>query len=103
MTDRVCDREEPHAPHSWGDLEWCPGGVLEIRPDYLIREERWTPIDESGQRWTPRSKEAAMDCMESWPAGGVYSNGEPWHGVVRVVKEIRYVTEWTEESGGEAP
>lgn len=57
-------------------------------------EERWVPITESGERWTPRDKAKAEDCLRTYPAGGAYLNGEPWDGVTHIVREVRYVTEW---------
>lgn len=61
----------------------------------LIREDRWIPVSESGDRWAPRSLEAAQEAMAEYPAGGTYTTGEPWDGIVRIEHEVRYVTEWT--------
>ena len=60
----------------------------------LIREERWVPVSESGDRWVGRSKESAERDMAMWPAGGGYADGEPWDGITHIEHEIRYVTEW---------
>lgn len=62
----------------------------------MTKEERWVPIAESGARWAPRSKEAAEACLRDYPAGGQYTDGEPWDGVTHIVHEVRYVTEWRE-------
>jgi hypothetical protein len=65
-----------------------------VEKDALIREERWVPVAESGERWAPRDKDSAFRCMETHPAGGHYVDGAPWDGVTRIEHEIRYVTEW---------
>lgn len=60
----------------------------------LAVEERWVPIDENGERWAPRDREAAEIDMDHCPVGGTYGDGAPMPGIVRVVKEVRRVTPW---------
>ena len=60
----------------------------------LIREERWVPVTESGERWKGRTREAALRDLADWPAGGCYLDGEPYDGVSHIEREVRYVTEW---------
>lgn len=61
------------------------------------REERFVPITEMGDRWTGRSLEAAEQAMRDYPVGGKWLSGEEWDGIVRIVREVRYVTEWAVE------
>ena len=60
----------------------------------LIREERWVPVTESGDRWAGRSRESALRDLADWPAGGRYLDGDPYDGVTHIECEVRYVTEW---------
>lgn len=62
-----------------------------------VREERWVPITEMGDRWAPRSREEAEKAMRETPVGGKWLTGEEWDGIERIDREVRYVTEWTEE------
>ena len=60
----------------------------------MIREERWVPVTESGDRWAPRSKESAQAALRDYPVGGAFSDGAVWDGVERIVYEVRYVSPW---------
>lgn len=35
--------------------------------------------------------------MRDYPVGGEFSTGDEWDGIARIVREVRYVTEWKEE------
>lgn len=76
----------------------------DVENDVPIREERWVPVTESGERWVGRDKEAAFRCLETHPVGGRYLDGAPWDGVTHIEREVRYVTEWriNPPGGGDA-
>ena len=71
------------------------------RPDraWWTLEERFVPVTESGERWAPRDAESAADALHSYPHGGTYLDGTPYDGVTHVLRETRYVTEWTNGEG----
>lgn len=59
-----------------------------------LREERWVPVTQDGDRWAGRSKEEAEAAMRDFPAGGRYLDGSDWDGITHIEHEVRYVTEW---------
>lgn len=54
--------------------------------------ERWVPVTRSGERWAPRRtrEEAEAVRRASWPKTG----RREWDGVVEIVHETRWVSEW---------
>jgi hypothetical protein len=68
----------------------------ELAPD-LRKEERWVPITETGARWVGRSKAEATKDMAEWPAGSTYSDGAFGDGIVEIVRETRWVSDWAED------
>lgn len=60
----------------------------------LVREERWVPVHECGERWAGRSKESAERAMLAYPVGYCYSDGAFAGGITHIEREVRYVTEW---------
>jgi hypothetical protein len=72
--------------------------VNDIEPAGVEEFDEYAPVCESGAMWQPRSKEEAAACLEGFPAGGTYTDGDPFDGITHIVK--RYVRiergEWVE-------
>ena len=91
--------------HPWGsDLPYPFSEYVErIAPvaasavlDALGQEERFVPVAESGERWAPRSREAAECAMRGWPSGGTWEGSDdPYDGITHIAREVRIGTTWT--------
>lgn len=78
------------------ELSDALAGVL-VSELKLTREEQSVPIDPNEGRWTPRTREAAEDCLRRYPPDALWPGTDDPCGLLRVDHEYRYVTDWAPE------
>ncbi|AER49496.1 hypothetical protein SG4_86 [Mycobacterium phage SG4] len=77
-----------HAEHVAEEIDKALGG--------LTREEQWVPVEESGDRWTGRSREAAEANLKVFSVTGICHDPADDSPLVRIEHEARWVSGWSE-------
>ncbi|QGH79216.1 hypothetical protein SEA_FLATHEAD_85 [Mycobacterium phage Flathead] len=77
-----------HTAHVASEVDKALGG--------LTREEQWVPVEESGDRWTGRSREAAEANLKVFSVTGICHDPEADSPLARIEHEARWVSGWSE-------
>ncbi|QPO16674.1 hypothetical protein SEA_KASHFLOW_66 [Mycobacterium phage KashFlow] len=77
-----------HTAHVASEVDKALGG--------LTREEQWVPVEESGDRWAGRSREAAEVNLKYFSVTGIDHDPEVDSPLVRIEHEARWVSGWSE-------
>ncbi|QGH77897.1 hypothetical protein SEA_KENUHA5_79 [Mycobacterium phage Kenuha5] len=77
-----------HTAHVASEVDKALGG--------LTREEQWVPVEESGDRWAGRSREAAEVNLKAFSVTGICHDPEVDSPLVRIEHEARWVSGWSE-------
>jgi hypothetical protein len=85
-----------HRPYGWIQYASHLAAEVDKALGGLTREERWTPIEEDGLRWKPRSRAQAMDALLRYGAGKAGAKAvEEESPLARIEGEFRFVSGWT--------
>lgn len=67
--------------------------VVDMLIGTLYTDEQYVPVTTSGDRWTPRTRIAAIGDLNKYRVGGLYENSD-CDALECVKHEIRYATDW---------